>query len=304
MDDFSDELTTIQLQQVKEDFEDRLDSWSIKTFGENSKPRRTHLGISEIGDPCRRKLWYGFRWMTPKGSNDGRIERLYQFGHDSEHRYVRYLRATGWTVIQYANQDEIDASSFDPTVASSVVPKQISVTGIMGHYGGSTDGVGISPLFPNVKFVLEMKTHNTKSFTHYISHGLQKSKPKHWDQMCSYGWKQDIKYGLYFPENKNDSDIKVTAVKLDFNRAMELEKKAESIILSQEAPEGVSKNPAYFDCTYCSARPVCHYGQVPPKNCRSCKNSKPTENATWTCSKFGVIPSEFIQKGCDQWQPM
>lgn len=122
--------------------------------------------------------------------------------------------------------------------------------------------------------------------------------------MSGYGEKMQIQYGLYFPENKNDDDIKVTVLKLDWNRGKELEKKAEEIILATEPPSKISDNSAFWNCKVCFARDVCHNGVVPQKNCRSCVNSRPTENASWTCARFGILPADFIAKGCSEWMPI
>ena len=45
---------------------------------QKEKPRG-YLGASSIGDPCHRRLWYGFRFATPE-SFEGRILRLFPNG--------------------------------------------------------------------------------------------------------------------------------------------------------------------------------------------------------------------------------
>ena len=276
-------LIHTQLQELKENIEAALENWSIKTYKQEP---RTHLGISEIGEDCKRKLYYKFRWFAFEEFN-GRMLRLFARGHREEEKYINYLEGIGCTVDRF-NKDG----------------KQFRVSGIMGHYGGSCDGIVTTPWYNDLSFILECKTHNTKSFTHYVDKGLQISKPKHFDQMCGYGEKFKIEYGLYFPENKNDDDIQVTPIKLDWERGKQLEKKAEEIILAKEPPPRISDNPSFFECKYCFAKDICHNGVVPQKNCRSCINSMPTENANWTCKKFGIIPETFVAKGCDQWQPI
>lgn len=106
-------------------------------------------------------------------------------------------------------------------------------------------------------------------------------------------------------ENKNDSDITFKVIELDWNYGAQLEKKASEIIFSKEPPPRISENPATFDCKFCNYSGICHKGEQPEKNCRSCRNAMPTDNASWTCSLYGVIPSEFIKTGCpDNWLPI
>ena len=180
----------------------------------------------------------------------------------------------------------------------------------MGHYGGSMDGMCKAPeryqLETDLVFLNEFKTNGTgKGFTDVNKDGVQKAKPKHFAQMSQYGYKQGLKYGLYLIENKNDSGLIVKIVELDWNYGAELEKKAEGIIFAKEPPPRISENPAAYDCTYCHQKGICHNGEVPEKNCRSCRNAMPTNDATWTCSIYGVIPSDFIRTGCpDNWLPI
>jgi hypothetical protein len=276
------DFTHTQLEELSEKINDGIEQWSIEKYP--SEPRN-HLGISEIGDDCSRRLFYKFRWMASE-NHSGRMRRLFARGHREEERFINYLEGIGWKVFRLDNNG-----------------KQFRVSGVMGHYGGSCDGVGVSPLYPD-PFLLEFKTHHTKSFSHYVDKGLQISKPKHFSQMSGYGQKMNIQYGLYFPENKNDDDIQVTCFKLDWDRGLQLEKKAEEIITASEPPPRISDNPAYWECKFCFAKDICHNEAVPNKNCRSCKNSKATENASWTCSKYGVIPPDVIPKGCEAWIPI
>src|ERR1700743_2679568 len=277
------DITHTDLQNLKEKIEDGLEEYSLKLHAQEP---RNHLGISEIGEDCKRKLYYKFRWFAFEEFS-GRMLRLFARGHREEARYISYLEGIGCKVYRF------DADG-----------KQFRVSGVLGHYGGSCDGVAITPWYPD-PFILEFKTHNTKSFTHYVDKGLQISKPKHFDQMCGYGEKMQIQYGLYFPENKNDDDIQVTSIKLDWNRGKQLEKKAAEIILATERPPKISENPAFYQCKTCFARDICHNGAIPEKNCRSCKNSMPADNATWTCKQYNsIIPENVIKIGCERWMPI
>lgn len=277
-------LSHTELQELKAKIEDGLEEWSVKTY---PSELRNHLGISEIGKNCSRQMFYKFRWMFIEEFN-GRMRRLFQYGHDSEARYINYLEGIGCKVYRFDTNG-----------------KQFRVSGVMGHYGGSCDGVVITPWYPNIPFICEFKSHNYKSFSNYLDKKVQKAKPQHFDQMCGYGEKMQIEYGLYFPENKNDSDIQVEVIKLDWQRAKQLELKAQDIILAKEPPAKISDNPAFIDCRLCAAKGICHNGEIPLKNCRSCKNSSPIQDAQWQCNLCSmIIPSEVIKIGCEKWMPI
>lgn len=253
---------------------------------------RNHLGASMLGEPCWRKLYYSFRWCKEE-KFDGRMMRLFNVGHSAEPRFVAYLRGIGFEVREFDEDG-----------------KQFRISGAMGHYGGSLDGMCKAPakyqLSEDVILSLSFKTNNTGSGYEKVSkEALSKSKPMHWAQECQYGYKTGIRYCIYMIENKNDSDITFKVIELDWNYGAQLEKKAEQIIFSKEPPPRISENPAIFDCKYCHLTDICHKGETPEKNCRSCRNANPVENAEWFCSAHNSnIPSDFIRKGCDLWLPI
>ncbi|SRR6266496_1421728 len=252
---------------------------------------RNHLGASEVGEPCWRKLWYSFRWAKQEHFS-GRMMRLFNVGHSAEPRFVTYLRGIGFEVREF-NEDG----------------KQFRISGAMGHYGGSLDGMCKAPeryqLSEDLVLLNEFKTNGTgKGYSDVATLGVAKAKPKHFSQMSQYGYKYGLKYGLYLIENKNDSGITFKIVELDWNLGRQLEDKATQIIFAKEPPPRISENPATFDCKYCNKTDICHKGEKPEKNCRSCRNSTPTENATWSCSLHGLIPPDFVKIGCDDWLPI
>jgi len=275
-------------EKLEELLSEDLDKF-CQTFYEQG--HRNHLGASELGEECWRKLWYGFRWVKLDW-HDGRMMRLFNVGHSAEPRFVSYLRGIGFEVKEFDTDG-----------------KQFRISGAMGHYGGSLDGLCKAPshyqLSEDIVFLNEFKTNGTgKGFDEVEDKGVAKAKPKHYSQMSQYGYKYGIKYAIYMIENKNDSNITIKIVELDWNLGAQLEKKANDIIFSKEAPPRISENKSFFNCKYCHLAGICHDGEKPEKNCRSCRNAMPTENAEWKCSLHGIIPEDFIKKGCDAWLPI
>jgi len=255
---------------------------------------RNHLGASEVGENCWRKLWYGFRWVKQE-RHSGRMLRLFNVGHSAEPRFITYLRGIGFEVKEFEDVEN---------------KKQFRISGAMGHYGGSLDGMCKAParyeLDSDLVLLNEFKTNNTgKGYTEVAELGLAKAKPKHFAQMSQYGYAKGLRYGLYMIENKNDSDITFKIVELDWNLGKQLASKAEQIIFAKEPPARISENPAMFDCKFCNYQGICHRGETPEKNCRSCRNAVPTENAQWGCMLHNaLIPEDFIKQGCNEWLPI
>lgn len=259
-----------------------IDQYCIKTFtGEH----REHLGASLIGHECNRFVWYAFRWVKFQVF-DGRMLRILNRGHLEEKRIVEWLRGIGCQVWEVDPQTN----------------KQFRVYGVENHYGGSADGAGILPDLPNEPVLLEFKTHNTKSFINLSNKAsVVLAKPIHYSQMCSYGKFYKFKYGLYVAINKNDDDLYIELVELDWNLSHDLINKAADIINTQIPPIKIAENPAHFSCKWCNYKDICWNNEPVEINCRSCKYAKPIENANWYCNKWdNVIPLDFIKNGCPE----
>ena len=130
---------------------------------------RNYLGASIIGDPCARKLFYSFRWVSPPERFDGRMLRLFETGHREEARMIADLRMSGVEVWDVDENGE-----------------QFGFSDHGGHFRGHMDGVlmGVKEA-PKTPHLFEAKTHNLKSFKKLLSEGVA-SKPLHVAQMQIY----------------------------------------------------------------------------------------------------------------------
>lgn len=263
-----------------------IDEYCIKAYDDGY---RSHLGASLIGRECWRELWYGFRWA---GANkaDGRMYRLWNRGHREEERFIEWLRGIGFEVKDKTETGE-----------------QFRITGVMGHFGGSMDSQLIPPARYQLKQPLligEFKTQATGSkFNALKVHGIVLEKPQHFDQMSSYGRKWDSHFGLYICINKNDDDLHVEIVELDWKRGQDLENKAAEIIAAKVPPNKIAQSPAFKLCQWCDFRDICHFGKPMEKSCRSCVHATAVDNKQWHCARYNdTIPADFIKQGCAEWK--
>ena len=128
------------------------------------------------------------------------------------------------------------------------------------------------------------------------------TNPQHYDQMCTYGYNYNLQYSLYMSTNKNNDDMHIEIVPLDFKRAIEVEKKAAYVIAQQVPPPRISPNPTFWKCKGCDAHAVCHDNHMPAKNCRSCVYATPADDAAWFCNGHrALIPEQVIAQGCPHW---
>lgn len=271
--------------------EDAIDLDSIAEYRE-PEPGRWHLGASEIGNPCSRRIWYSFRWAL-KQEHTGRQHRLFQRGHSEEPKIIHRLQRIGITLWDR-----------DPATGKQWQMEHPNEP----HYGGSLDGIAYIPSLPPhlATMIAEFKTHNDKSFAKLKDKGVRLSKPQHFAQMSSYGEVKQYPLGLYCAVNKNDDAIAIRVTPLQYSLGKITFNKAHDIIRKQQAPTRLSENSAHVECKWCPYRGPCHLKQPLLKNCRSCVNCYP--NATdkeWTCAKFGgPIPRNVVVTGCDHWSPI
>jgi hypothetical protein len=287
---------------LEKQLEAAIDEYCKVTYDDG---HRWHLGASLIGDVCNRRLWYVFRWVkawsaTDKDGNDnsGQMQRLFNRGHQTEARFIEWLRGIGIQVWDFDDDGN-----------------QFRVKGVEGHFGGSLDSKALYagqqfPLLAKIgPFLVEYKTHNAKSFAKLLKEGVKKSKPRHWWQMCTYGSYYGFRYALYCAINKDTDEIKLFVIELDWNVGTQALHKATDVVLSQQPPPRFSELPSHIECKFCDFLTVCHKGAPYDRNCRSCKFAQPIKGGSWWCNGWNreltrdVVENQ-IPQGCPNWQPV
>lgn len=278
-------LSPMSRKIIAERLKSDIDAYCIELYAD--EPRR-HLGASVIGQECSRKVWYLFRWFSIEQFS-GRMYRLFNRGHREEDRFVQWLRGIGMTVY------DVDPASGD----------QWRIKAVQGHFGGSLDGIGITPfpILASMPFLLEFKTHNAKSFAKLKDKGVKASKPQHFKQMCTYGRAYGYRYAIYVAICKDNDDLFIEVCELQPSLGDDMFMRATDIIAARVPPRRIAENPTFFECQTCFLRTNCWNNVPPNKNCRSCINAYPVDGGEWYCGHHGQnIPRDFIKTGCDQWR--
>lgn len=260
-----------------------------------SSGHRYHLGASIIGRSCVREVWYKFHWWHAT-KHTGRILRLFNRGHREEPHVVENLRKLGAVVQDVDNHG-----------------KQERFSHLWGLFGGERDAT-ISNLddygLPG-SGLLEIKTHNDKSFKNLQNKGLLSAKPEHFVQMQMYMSWMEVEWGLYIAVNKNDDELYAAVIPYRPEIAAQYTDRAREIITNPLPPKRISDDPTWWVCRFCDFKRHCHEDAEPDKNCRTCQHvelrlgdEKDIEAHTWICNLWGgEIPVEFTRKGCDSWEP-
>jgi hypothetical protein len=246
------------------------------------EPERDYLGGSEIGQPCKRRLWLSFR-HAEREDFDGRMLRLFGTGHREEARLIAELRAAGMTV-----SDRDDRGQQHEVVACG------------GHVKGHLDGALLGLVeAPKTWHLLECKTHNAKSYADVVKRSVSVAKPLHYAQMIFYMGLAGIARGAYFAINKDTDHIHLERIEFEqaeFDRLMGI---ASATVFSNEPPPRISEDASWFECRYCPFIGLCHGNQVPLPNCRTCAHSTPMNGGTWQCAQHGqTVDFPTQQAGC------
>jgi len=230
---------------------------------------RSHLGASILGHKCSRYLWLKFRWAVSENFS-GRMLRLFRFGQDYEEIVVKDLKAMGVNILTQENGQQLRAT-FPETV----------------HLSGSLDGLILDGLLESSEaHVLEIKTHNAKSFRRLVEKGVRASKPMHFAQCQVYMHATGNIWTYYIAENKDTSERYTERIKYSKKVATDLVNKGFGIIFREDMPDRMPYGPGCFECTYCTSSNYCwdQSTQCQEVNCRTCASFK-VRTDNFTCKR-------------------
>lgn len=223
---------------------------------------RGYMGMSGIGNPCLRAMQLTFRMSTQRKITH-RISRIFNTGHNSEHFMIADLKRIGIDV--WGEQEEL--------------------IGFAGHWKGHIDGRCIGVIeAPKTEHLLEMKTHNDKSFNDLKKKGVKESKPGHYAQMTEYMGYTGLKRALYLAYNKNNSEYWIERVYFDKEYFEELRAKERYVVLEELPAARIGTNrPSWYECKFCDHSDVCFKNIEPFKSCGSCQYRDVYDDGVFKC---------------------
>lgn len=192
--------------------------------------RRPYLGMSDIGDPCSRRLWLKLHGKFHE-KHSARVLRMFHTGTLIEKRIIRDLKAAKFKV--YGTQREY--SDFDGM--------------LKGHCDGIIEGLPES----SKPHLLEIKSASDKSFKEFQKNGVEKHSlgPKYWGQINLYMGYEGLERGLFLIENKDTGERYQERVHFDRGLFSTLVDKAGRIITAPAPPRGISERPDWWACKFC-----------------------------------------------------
>jgi len=240
------------------------------------------LGSSFIGEECLRQIWLEWRGFA-RGQFEGRMLRLFETGHLQEERIVADLRRAGFAVWD-KREDGRQFEFVDQT----------------GHFITKVDGVVKNVPESDKPHLLEIKTHNKKSFDGLLKKGVRDAKPLHYAQVQISMALGGFTRALYVALCKDDEQFYVERVKEDKASQAKLQTKIGKLVEAQLRPAGISDDASSFGCKFCSMKAVCTKEALPLHHCRTCAMCSPGAEGKWVCNlnSFTLTLDEQRQ-GCE-----
>lgn len=257
---------------------------------------RGYLGMSQIGEPCERKLWYSFRWAMPRVLPAAALYRI-EDGHRTEELLARRLRMV----------PGVQLYTVDPRTG-----QQVACADHGGHFCGHLDGVVLGLLqAPKTWHVWECKAVNEDKqakLAKLVAERGEKAALVHWDPIY---WAQAQVYMHYqgmtrhYLTAASPGGRSVVSVRTDADPAAaeELRAKALRVITAVEPLPRLSEDAANWQCRGCAAHAFCHGGKLPAVSCRTCAHATPALDgeARWTCARWSDdIPLDAQRTGCPE----
>jgi len=259
------------------------ESYDVRIPDQTDK-KRNYLGLSSLGNECRRATWYDFRKVAKKVFPP-RMLRLFRRGDVQEYQFVHLLKGIGFEIFE---RDEDG--------------KQFKITDFEEHLAGSMDGVGKAPKKFWMKwskprpFLTEYKTYNDARFQKLKKEGVRKADPKYFVQCQGYMGYNELDGCLFCAVNKNDDELYFEWVPFDKFAFRRLVASAEDILSAQTPPERISNNSSWWQCKFCDFHSICHKGAPAAKSCRTCKFASPGPAGSWVCEKgreYGEVCNQY-----------
>ena len=244
---------------------------------------RPYIGMSGLNGPCKRKIWYDFRWSCDRYIYQ-RIARIFERGDLEEARVVKALEQAGMK-------------------CENVLDEQIELVDETGHIKGHPDGlVSKLPMAPVTKHCLEIKTMKHSLFMGYLKKGLDKSYPTYWGQIHTYMGEQKLTRALFIVIDKDTEERHYERIEFDAGVHRDCMSIGLDILTSEAPPKKIGQS-TWFECKMCDNAGVCHRNEPIKKTCRSCKHVNIEMEGKWSCGLYDHwLNYEDQMSACEEYE--
>jgi hypothetical protein len=255
--------------------------------------KRAYLGMSGVGHDCGLKVFYDFYWATTNQLDVKSLFRI-QDGHASEAITARRLSSTPQIMLITKNNNG----------------EQFEFKGIHGHFVGHIDGyIGGTQKWPTVFAVWENKCTKESNFNKLnkliekfgMDSALHSWSPIYYVQAQMYMHHSECP--RHYTTVTTPGSREYTEIYTEYNEghAKDFIKFAEIIVTNKIPPPPIHDREIY-PCNTCDHAGICHKGELPEVNCRTCIYSEAlfaNNKGEWMCHLKGeTLSSVLMLKGC------
>ena len=195
--------------------------------------RGGYLGMSQIGKPCARDIWYSFR-KAPTKPKDGRMLQLFNVGDYVEQMQIFWLEKAGFEIAD----------------------RQANYSDLNGFFRGHPDGVihGVT----RRPHAWDGKSANKKKFDALKTFGMRKIYPVYCCQGQMMMHYSGCDRAIFTFTCKDNSEWYAERLYYSKTEAAALIHRAASIIDANEPPEKPFDIDS-FNCQWCDHRLICWF---------------------------------------------
>jgi len=215
------------------------------------EPKRNYLGMSAIGHPCERKLYYDFR-STTRTAHDAATLKRFEDGHRGEALMAERLRLVPGVTLH----------TLDPNTGYQFGFKDHDGN-FRGHMDGAIHGLLQAPSTWHVwehKCVKDEKQEKLKKLK--ASKG-EKDAFAAWDEIY---YAQAVLYMHYSGMTRHYLTVSTPGERSTIScrteenpeAAIRLIEKARRIIEAPYPLARISNDPAWWQCRFCDHQEICH----------------------------------------------
>lgn len=210
-----------------------------------ARENRDYIGMSELGDPCFRHLYYR-TIKVPELPITGERLRAFEMGDYFEKMVLDWLLAAGFDI----RTRNLRGEQFEFTTAGGR---------IKGHIDGAIVG---GPPIPGLIYpaLWENKALKAKYWNAIVKHGLQKAEPKYYGQCQEYMGYSELVNTLFTTINKDTAEIYHCVIPYSVQAAQKLSDRGVTLIKAvdtRQVPARISANRDFFKCKQCELADHC-----------------------------------------------
>jgi len=250
------------------------------------KPRH-YLGMSQIGDPCWRKLFYSFRNVKKREISASGLKAI-EDGFAQEAVMIERLKMLPYIDL-HADDGEGNQIGF-----------KLLLDHFRGHADGMIKGIKVAPLTWHVwehKSVNQTKFNKLKKLI--ADHG-EKAALQLWDETY-FGqaviYMHNSQTTRHYLTVTTPGGRDCISCRTDYNKkiAEDIIEKAKVIIFDNwHLPAKLSENRESFKCKFCDYKGICHDGDFPLVHCKTCRYSEIVKDGQRKCLKKDLIIEETM----------